>query len=138
MSTNKTQKTEINPREFIDKVNNEQKKQDSIKLLKIMEEIIGEKPKMWGPSIVGFGEYHYKYESGREGDMPLIGFSPRKNALTLYILSGFDEQDKFLEKLGKYKRGRSCLYIKSLKDIDEEILRKMIKASAVHTKSKNT
>ena len=89
-------------------------------MLEMMQELTGEKPEMWGPSIVGFGSYHYKYASGREGDWFLTGFSPRKQSLTLYIMSGFSRYEELMEKLGKYKTGKSCLYIKKLEDVDHE------------------
>ena len=94
-----------------------------------MKEITGEDPKMWGPSIVGFGNYHYKYPTGTEGDWMLTGFSPRKQALTLYIMAGFTEYDDLMAKLGKYKIGKSCLYVKRLADVDEKILCKLVKNS---------
>lgn len=87
---------------------------------------------MWGPSIVGFGSYHYKYESGREGDWPKTGFSPRKQNLTLYIMDGFDKYDELMAKLGKHKTGKSCLYVKRLSDIDTGVLTKLVKASVAH------
>ena len=99
----------------------------------MMVEITGEQPKMWGKSIVGYGSYHYKYASGQEGEWMATGFSPRKTALTLYIMGGFDKGNKLLEKLGKYKTGKSCLYIKKLEDINEDVLRKMIKTSYENT-----
>lgn len=114
---------------FLNAVEDDRKRKDSKKILKMMKEITGAKPKMWGTSIVGFGTYHYKYESGREGDMLKTGFSPRKSALTFYIMSGFERKDELLAKLGKYKTGKACLYIKKLDDIDEAVLREMIKES---------
>ena len=95
----------------------------------MMEEITGDKPKMWGPSIVGFGTYHYKYASGREGDWPVAAFSPRKKDLTLYFMPGFDRSTELMEKLGKHSTGKSCLYIKRLSDIHMPTLKKMIKKS---------
>jgi hypothetical protein len=94
-----------------------------------MKKITMEEPKMWGPSIVGFGNYHYKYESGREGDWFLTGFSPRKASLTLYIMAGFKEYDELLEKLGKHKTGSSCLYVNKLEDVDLKVLTQLIKQS---------
>jgi hypothetical protein len=125
-------KTKINDgsvREFLSAIEDEQKRKDSFKIRSIMEEVTGEVGKMWGSSIIGFGTYHYKYDSGQEGDWMLAGFSPRKQALTLYMMSGNDKFEKELEKLGKHKIGKSCLYIKKLSDIDETVLRKMIKQS---------
>jgi len=114
---------------FLNAVENDTKRKDSKHILKMFKEITGTKPKMWGPSIVGFGTYHYKYESGREGDMPKVGFSPRKNALTLYIMAGFSRLDELLSKLGKYKTGKSCLYIKKLEDVNEVVLKELIQES---------
>lgn len=98
-------------------------------MAKLMGEITGEKPKMWGTAIVGFGNYHYKYASGREGDFLITGFSPRKQALTLYIMAGFSSYDSLMKKLGKYKTGKSCLYIKKLEDIDMKVLKQLISRS---------
>ena len=95
----------------------------------MMKEITGESPKMWGPSIVGFGSYHYKYDSGREGDWFVAGFSPRKQSLTLYIMSGFRRYDELLAKLGKHTHGKSCLYIKKLEDVDMSVLKEMVAQS---------
>ena len=97
-----------------------------------MTDITGARPKMWGPSMVGFGDYHYKYASGREGDWFLTGFSPRKEALTLYLMAGFTKYDSLMKKLGKYKTGKSCLYIKSLEDVDMKVLKQLILESAKH------
>ena len=94
-----------------------------------MKTITGEEPKMWGSSIIGFGAYHYKYDSGREGDMPKVGFSPRKQSLTLYIMNGFDRYEELMEKLGKHKTGKSCLYVNKLADIDEGVLKELITLS---------
>jgi len=94
-----------------------------------MREVTGCEPKMWGPSIVGFGRYHYKYESGREGDWPLTGFSPRKQALTVYIMAGFRRYEELLDRLGKHKTGKSCLYLKRLEDVDLEVLRELVHES---------
>ena len=116
-------------REFLDAVENEQKRQDSYRLLSIMEEVTGEKGKMWGPSIVGFGSYHYVYPSGNSGDWMLAGFSPRKQALAIYMMAGNQKFEKDLKNLGKHKIGKSCLYVKKLDDIDEKILRRMISES---------
>ncbi len=102
---------------------------DCQKLIEIMSSITKEEPKMWGPSIVGFGSYHYVYDSGREGDMCLTGFSPRAAALSLYVLSGFDDKPELMESLGKYKTGKGCLYIKSLDDVHIPTLKKLIRHS---------
>ena len=97
-----------------------------------MEEVTGEKAVMWGDSIVGFGTYHYVYASGREGDWPVTGFAPRKQALTLYIMSGFDQYDELLARLGKHSTGKSCLYIKRLSDVDVDVLRELVAESVAH------
>ena len=129
MSEPKTIPTDVKVEDFLDAVEHPQRKADGYELLRIMRDITKEEPVMWGPSIVGFGSYHYKYESGREGDMPVTGFSPRKQSLSLYIMSGFDEYEDLLEKLGKHKVGKSCLYINKLADVDISVLRELIRKS---------
>src|SRR5687768_4954374 len=129
MAELKTKPTQESVKEFLNKVPDEGRREDSFAVAKIMEEITGEKPKMWGPSIVGFGTYHYKYASGREGDWPITAFSPRKRDLTLYIMPGFEKHDELMKKLGKHSTGKSCLYIKRLSDIHVPTLKKLIKAS---------
>ena len=109
---------------------------DCDRILQLMRDITGEEPKMWGKSIIGFGKYHYKYASGREGDWFLTGFSPRKRNLSLYIMSGFDRYEALMEKLGKYKTGKSCLYVKKLEDIDTAVLKELIEASVTHLREK--
>lgn len=127
---NKTQKTDASVEDFINEVEDKQKRKDSFELLKVFEEITGEKAAIWGTSIIGFGEYHYKSDRSRcEGDWPITGFSPRKGNLTIYIMPGFGDYQEDLKKLGKNKTGSSCLYIKRLSDIDLKILKKMIKDS---------
>ena len=121
---------------FLESVENEQKKADCKEILEWMREITGEPPIMWGSSIVGFGSYHYKYESGREGDMLVTGFSPRKQNLTLYIMNGFKRYEELLSKLGKYKTGKSCLYIKKLEEVDREVLQTLIKESVAYMNEK--
>src|SRR5690554_3595550 len=124
MTTQKTKPTEQSITDFIKSfVESEQKRKDSYELLEIMQNISGLEPKMWGTSIIGFGSYHYKYDSGHEGDAPLIGFSPRKSAISLYVYSGYlglPEQDEMLKELGKFKMGKACIYVKKLSDIDLE------------------
>ncbi|MFQ5677686.1 MAG: DUF1801 domain-containing protein [bacterium] len=122
---------------FLDGIADEKKRQDCFRILDLMKEITGVEPKMWGPSMVGFGSYHYKYESGREGDWFLTGFSPRKQNLSLYIMSGFSNHDALLGKLGKFKTGKSCLYIKSLEDVDFSILRELIERSVAYVAKSN-
>jgi hypothetical protein len=136
MAKNKTQPTTIAVNDFIELVENEQKRADSYKLIALFEKITGEEGKMWGPSIIGFGQYHYKYESGREGDFMLVGFSPRKTALTLYIMAGFKKYEEYLAELGKFKTGKSCLYIKKLEDVNMDILEAMIIDSIETVKAK--
>ncbi len=121
--------------QFINAVENDTRRKDAKTLLATMKKITGDKPVMWGPSIIGFGEYHYKYDSGREGDMCLVGFSPRKANMVLYVLGSLDDNDPLLGKLGKYKRGRACLYVNKLDDVDLGVLEKIIKKS--YSKSKN-
>jgi len=133
---NKTKPTRASVTKFLNAVENERRRKDAKHLLGIMKEITGDKPVMWGDSIVGFGAYHYRYESGREGDMLLVGFSPRKANLVLYVLGCIDDDDPLLEKLGKYKRGRACLYLKTLDDVDEATLKKLIKKSYDKTKTR--
>ncbi len=126
MAKNKTIQTEVDVVDFINSyVDNEQKKIDSHTLLKLMEKWSGFAPKMWGPTIIGFGSYHYKYASGHEGDAPLLGFSPRKAQFSLYIYSKTDKSDELLKELGKFKMGKACIYMKRLADIDISILEKL-------------
>ena len=132
MAQNKTRPTDESVEAFLEGVADEKKRKDSFEILALMREVTGMEPRMWGGSIVGFGTYHYKYTSGREGDMPLTGFSPRKQSLTLYIMSGFSQHDDLLAKLGKFKTGKSCLYIKRLADVDLDTLRELIARSVEH------
>ena len=129
MAELKTKQTNESVKDFLNKVPDEERRADCFAIAKLMEEVTGEKPKMWGPSIVGFGSYHYKYASGREGDWPITGFSPRKKDLTLYIMMGFEKHRDLMEKLGKHSSSKSCLYIKRLADIHVPTLKKLIKAS---------
>jgi len=129
MAEAKTKPTNERVEDFLNKISDEERRADCFKVANIMEEITGDKPKMWGPSIVGFGTYHYKYASGREGDWPITGFSPRKKDLTLYIMMGFEKHSELMEGLGKHSTGKSCLYIKRLSDIDIPTLKKLIKVS---------
>ena len=121
----KTKATPVGVDEFIDTVADESKRADAHKIAAMMERVSGCEPKMWGPSIIGFGQYHYKYASGHEGDMARIGFSPRKGNIVLYIVDGFSGYTDLLAKLGKHKTGKSCLYIKRLADIDEAVLEQL-------------
>lgn len=122
----KTVATKASVTQFIAAVENEDRKKDAKKLLTIMKKVTGEKPVMWGSSMIGFGSYHYKYESGREGDFMNVGFSPRKANLVLYVLGSLDDYDPLLKKLGKHKRGRACLYLNRLDDVDQAVLEKII------------
>ena len=119
---------------FLNKVDDEQKRKDSFEILKIMKQVTKEEPKMWGSSIVGFGSYHYKGASGREGDWLVTGFSPRKQNLTLYLMGGFNAHTDLLKKLGKHKTSVGCLYIKKLEDVDVKVLKELIKKSMKVTK----
>ena len=126
MAENKTTETNSSVIEFVNKVENEVKRNDSFKLIEIFKSISGFEPKMWGPTIIGFGSYHYKYESGHEGDAPLAGFSPRKDSLVLYFATEFENRDVLLSRLGKHKSSKACVYVKKLGDIDIKVLEKMI------------
>lgn len=126
MAKLKTVPNDLSVTDFLDSVEDEQKRQDSYALLETMKRLSGAEPVMWGSSIIGFGNYRYRYKSGREGDWFLTGFSPRKNALTLYLMGGLNQQAELLEKLGKYKRGKGCLYIKKLSEVDTSVLEEMI------------
>ena len=132
MAQLKTQKNDGSVEAFLHSVDNEKRREDAFQVLDLMKEVIGEEPKMWGGSIIGFGDYHYKYKSGREGDWFLAGFSPRKKSLTLYIMAGFAGYDDLLANLGKYKTGKSCLYINKLEDVNLETLQELVKRSADH------
>jgi hypothetical protein len=126
MADNKTKPTKVSVTAFVDALPDEGRRADAKALIELMQRVTGEKPKMWGPSIIGFGSYHYTYESGREGDMLLTGFSPRKPAFVLYNAIGFTGAEDLLTKLGKHTTGKGCLYIKKLADIDQEILKEMV------------
>lgn len=135
MAEIKTKATNASVTGFLEKTIPEQKKKDSFELLELFTKITGEKAVLWGDSIVGFGKYHYKSErSSQEGDWPLTGFSPRKQSLTIYVMSGFDEVGSLLPSLGKYKKSVGCLYINKLSDVDINILKKIIKKSFEHMK----
>lgn len=129
MSDLKTQPNEESVGTFLNSLVDQKQKEDSFKVLDMMQNITGEPPKMWGKSMIGFGSYHYKYESGREGDWFLTGFSPRKGKMSLYVMSGFSNYEALMNKLGKFQTGKSCLYIKKLDDIDTSVLAQLIKDS---------
>lgn len=127
---NKTTETQVSVTDFINSyVENEQKKTDSFELIKLMSEWSGFEPKMWGPTIIGFGSYHYKYDSGHEGDMPLIGFSPRKAEFSLYVYSPTEDNKHLLDDFGKFKMGKACIYVKKLSDINIDSLERICKAT---------
>lgn len=130
MADVKTKPNDASPSKFVNAIEDDQKRKDCKLLMKMMKAATGKRPKMWGDSIVGYGSYHYKYKSGREGDWFLIGFSPRKREISLYIMDGFDAHQKLLKKLGKHKTSVCCLYIKRLADVDVDVLEKIIHASA--------
>lgn len=137
MAKNKTTETTVNAVKFINSfADTEQKRKDSFDLIKLMQEVTGFEPKMWGPTIIGFGSYRYKYPSGHEGTAPLAAFSPRKNAISLYAFTGLKEHQHLLNELGKFKMGKACIYIKKLTDIDQDELRKLIKATINFLESK--
>jgi hypothetical protein len=129
MPDNKTKPTQLSVTGFIDGLTDRARQADAKTLVKLMQGVTGEKPKMWGPSIIGFGICHYKYDSGREGDMPLVGFSPRKAASVLYNVTAFSDSEALLARLGKHTTGKGCLYIKKLADIDQQVLKTMIQKS---------
>jgi hypothetical protein len=133
----KTKETEVSVIDFLNQfVDNEQKKQDSLQLIDLMKKWSGFEPKMWGPTMIGFGSYHYKYASGHEGDAMLIGFSPRKAEFSLYVSAPGNENKTLLEKLGKYKMGKSCIYFKKLADLDLGTLEKLSKETIRYIKEK--
>jgi hypothetical protein len=136
MAENKTKPTKLSVTAFMKSIEDPGMRSDARKVSAMMRKATGARAKMWGPSIVGFGEYHYKYASGREGDFMIAGFSPRKQALTLYVIPGFKHFEPLMKKLGKYKTGKSCLYIKRLSDIDESVLEKLIVGSVKHMRKK--
>ena len=135
MADIKTTPNKLSVAEFVAAVEDPVRRADAKALIKLMQAATGEKPKMWGPSIVGFGTHHYKYESGREGDMPLVGFSPRKAALVLYGLRAAGEFDVVLAKLGKHTTGKGCLYIKKLADVDQKVLEGLVTDSVAARRS---
>ena len=137
MAELKTQKNDASVEHFLNSVSDAKKREDSFAVLELMREATGEEPAMWGTNIVGFGSYHYKYASGREGDWPLAGFAPRKRELTLYLMAGFERSEELLAKLGKHKTGKSCLYIKRLADVDPTVLKELVSASVRHMKQTN-
>jgi hypothetical protein len=138
MADNKTKPTKISVSAFIDAITDPIRRADAKALVKLMQSAAGEKPKMWGPSIIGFGNYHYTYESGREGDMSLIAFSPRKAATVLYDMIGFSGAEALLAKLGKHTTGKGCLYIKKLADVDQKVLEAMVVKSLAASRARHS
>jgi hypothetical protein len=136
MAENKTKPSRQSVTEFINAIEDPDRRRDVRKVSAIMRKATGSRARMWGSNIVGFGEYHYRYDSGREGDFMITGYSPRKQALTLYIMPGFKSFEPLLKKLGKYKTGKSCLYVKRLSDIDETVLEKIVVGSVKKMREK--
>ena len=132
MAENKTKPTNASVTEFVNSIDDNQKRADVKRIAAMMRKATGKRAKMWGPSIVGYGQYHYKYASGREGDFMITGYSPRKQALTVYVIPGFKHFPDEMKKLGKFKTGSSCLYIKRLSDVDEKVLERLIVKSVKH------
>jgi hypothetical protein len=137
MAELKTKPNDQSVEAFLNSVADEKKRRDCFTILELMQQVTGTEPERWGSTIVGFGRYHYKYASGREGDWFLTGFSPRKQNLTLYIMAGFTEYEALLSKLGKHSTGKSCLYIKKIEDIDLEALRELVRQSVEHVVRSN-
>ena len=135
MSELKTKPSEANVEAFLNAIEDEPKREDAFAVLELMRTITGEEPKMWGSAIVGFGNYRYKYASGREGDWMLTAFSPRKAALTLYLMGDFEERVPLLAKLGKHTGGKGCIYIKRLTDIDSAVLSELLRASVAYIRA---
>lgn len=134
MAENKTKATDLSVESYLSSIADDSRREDCEALAKLMSKATKQLPKMWGTSIVGFGSYHYKYESGREGESPLAGFSSRKGDITLYLASGFAGQDELLSKLGKHKTGKGCLYIRKLSDVDLKTLEKLVVESVAERK----
>ena len=138
MAELKTKRNDGNVVDYLNSVENERKRQDSFTILEMMQKVTGEEPKMWGGSIIGFGSYRFKYESGREGDWFVTGFAPRKQNLTLYIMPGFERYDELMASLGKHKTGKSCLYINKLDDINLEVLEDLVRQSVTHMQAEDS
>lgn len=137
MAENKTQRNDGDVMAYLESVSNKRRREDSLVVKEMMEEVTGEPAEMWGTSIVGFGSYHYRYASGREGDFMLTGFAPRKQALTLYIMGGHERYDELMAKLGKHRTGSSCVYISKLADVDLDVLRELIAESVDYMRNAN-
>jgi len=137
MAENKTKPTNFSEATFIDTLTDQARRADAKALVKMMQSAAGEKPKMWGASIIGFGSHHYRYESGREGDMPVVAFSPRKAATVLYGMTGFSEAASLLAKLGRHTTGKGCLYIKNLADVDQCVLEALVVKSLASKRARH-
>ena len=135
MADNKTRPTTASVTEFVNAIDDSRMRADAKKVAAMMRRATGKRARMWGPGIVGYGSYHYRYESGREGDFMIIGFSPRKQALTVYIMPGFSRFSELMSRLGKYKTGKSCLYIKRLADVDEAVLEQLVRESVAYLRA---
>jgi len=138
MARNKTDFTEEDVYAFIGTVDNEERRRGSYELIELMESVSGEKARMWGSAIVGFGSYRYKYESGHDGSAPLIGFSPRKSAFSLYVFTGLEEHRFLLEQLGKFTMGKACIYVKKIEDIRKDVLKELMEHTIVFLSKKYT
>ena len=136
MAALKTQPSNLSVLDFLNSIQLEEKRKDSFQLMEIMQKLTGDLPKMWGASIIGFGDYHYKYASGREGDWFLVGFSPRKPSFSIYLMCDYQNMEDLLSQLGKFKTGKSCLYVKNLEDININILKRMIRKSIKELKNR--
>lgn len=138
MAEMKTTVSKASVEDFLNGLGNAQRREDAFTILKMMKSVTGQSARMWGPSIVGFDKYHYKYASGREGEICMIGFSPRSQALTLYIMPGFKTRDSLLKKLGKHTSGKGCVYIRKLEDVDMKTLKQLVADSYQHMKKTYT
>ena len=136
MSDAKTKKNDASVEEFLAGITHDKRREDCRVVVDLMKDVTGEEPVMWGDSIIGFGTYHYRYASGREGDWPITGVSPRKQSLTLYIMPGFDRYEELMSELGKHKTGKSCLYVNKLEDVDLPTLRKLVTESFQYMRKK--
>lgn len=132
MADLKTRKNDADVEAFLDVIENAKRREDCRAVVELMANVTGEPPAMWGASIIGFGSYHYRYASGRQGDWMATGVSPRKRSLTVYIMTGFARHEELMQKLGRYTTGRSCLYIKKLEDVNLDVLRELVRESFAH------
>ncbi len=137
MADAKTKANDGDVEAFLASVENERRREDCRTVMTMMREVTGEEPRLWGDSIIGFGSYHYVYASGREGDWPLTGVSPRKQSLTLYIMPGFDRYESLMARLGKHRTGKSCLYVNRLDDVDPEVLRELVESSVAYMRERH-